>query len=387
VEVPYWSAVQAQGSRTMTGIALACSGLGHVRRGNETWARTIAEALHADGESVRLYGGGPLRDARCPYTRVWNLRRDWWGWGRLDWGRRYAYEQQTFARALACRLGRDQPEIAHTADPVIAYRLNRAAPKGGFRLVYKDGLLLGPNWCRQFNWVQVLAPYYLDEATKAGVRTDRWFIIPHIVDVTRFAPPTDRSTARRGVLGPAVPDNAFVLLAVGDFAPESNKRLDWVVSEVTSLGPRSETHLLLAGQASPDHVRRIAELCRPLGKRAHLFPNTPADRMPDLYRAADAFAHAALREPFGIVFLEALSSGLPAVGHNFPVTAWIIGAGGTSVDMTRPGELAGTLDRWRWDPNLRRDIGAAGRDRAMSTFTADRIVPLYRKLYATVRAS
>ncbi|MBV8269771.1 MAG: glycosyltransferase family 4 protein [Planctomycetaceae bacterium] len=370
----------------MSGVALACSGLGDVRRGNEAWARAMAEALHAAGEPVRLYGGGPLSDARCPYTRVWNVRRDWWGWpGRMTWGRRYAYEQQTFAWALVRRLRRDRPAVAHTADPVLAYRLSQAAPRGGFRLVYKDGLLLGPDWCRRFDWVQVLAPYYLDEAVKAGVRTDRWFVIPHVVDVTRFAPPIDRTAARHAVLGPAVPDDAFVVLAAGDFAPESNKRLDWVVSEVASLGPDSGVQLLLAGQAAPDHVRRVAELCRPLGDRAHLRPNTPPDRMPDLYRAADAFAHAALREPFGIVFIEALSSGLPAVGHPFPVTAWIIGAGGATADMTRPGELAGTLDRWRRDSGLRREAGAAGRDRAKSEFTAGRIVPLYRQLYAAVR--
>jgi glycosyltransferase involved in cell wall biosynthesis len=253
-------------------------------------------------------------------------------------------------------------------------------------LVYKDGLLLGPDWCRQFDWVQVLAPYYLDEAMRAGVRTDRWFVIPHIVDVARFAPPSNRTAARNAVLGPEVRDDAFVVLAVGDFAPESSKRLDWVVSEVASLNPWLETHLILAGQAALDDIRRVAELCRPLGRRAHLFPNTPPDRMPDLYRAADAFAHAALREPFGIVFIEALSSGLPAVGHTFPVTAWIIGAGGTTADMTRPGELASVLDRWQRVPSLRRDVGAAGRDRAMSTFTAGRIVPLYRQLYAAVRA-
>jgi glycosyltransferase involved in cell wall biosynthesis len=253
--------------------------------------------------------------------------------------------------------------------------------------VYKDGLLLGPDWCRQFDWVQVLAPHYLDEAIKARVRTDRWFLIPHVVDVTRFDGSRDRTAARRAVLGPEVPDDAFVVLAVGDFAPDSHKRLDWVVSEVAALGARSTTHLLMAGQAAPEHIHRLAELCRPLGKRAHLLPNTPPDRMPDLYRAADAFAHAALREPFGIVFIEALSSGLPAVGHAFPVTAWIIGAGGTTADMTRPGELAGILDSWRREPGLRVDVGAAGRDRALSMFAAARITPMYRQLYAAVRAS
>jgi glycosyltransferase involved in cell wall biosynthesis len=252
--------------------------------------------------------------------------------------------------------------------------------------VYKDGLLLGPEWCRRFDWVLVLAPYYFEEAVKAGIKTDRWFIIPHIVDVAHFAPPTDRLLARRAVLGDSAPDGAFVVLAAGDFALQSNKRLDWVVSEVTSLGPDSGVHLLLAGQAAPEDVRRVEDLCRPLGARVHLRPNTPPEKMPDLYRAADAFAHASLREPFGIVFIEALATGIPVVGHRFPVTEWIIGDGGTTVDMTSPGELARVLDRWRREPSLRRDFGAVARSRAISTFTAEQIVPLYRQLYAAVRA-
>jgi glycosyltransferase involved in cell wall biosynthesis len=266
----------------MNRVAIACSGLGAIRRGNEAWARTVAESLHEAGELVELYGGGPLPEARCPYTPVWNVRRDWRGWPRrMTWGRRYAYEQQTFAWALARRLGRDHAEIAHIGDPVAAYRLSLAARRGGLPVVYKDGLILGADFCRHFDWVQVEAPFYLDEAVRAGVRTGRWFVIPCIVDTARFAPPSDPAAARHAVLGPSVPEDAFVVLAVGDFAPESNKRLDWVVSEVASLGPGSGVHLLLAGQASPDHVRRVAEMCRPLPDRAHLRPNTPTDRMPE----------------------------------------------------------------------------------------------------------
>jgi glycosyltransferase involved in cell wall biosynthesis len=256
----------------------------------------------------------------------------------------------------------------------------------GFSLVYKDGLLLGPEWCRRFEWVHVLAPYYQEEGARIGLKTDKWFVIPHFVDTERFAPVSDRLHARSSVLGEAVPDDSLIVLAVGDFAPESNKRLVWIISELLSLGPSANIHLVLAGQATSSQMRQLQLHCRPLGNRVHLRPNTSPQQMSDLYRAADVFVHAALREPFGLVLIEALSTGLPVVCHPFPVTQWIVGKGGTSVDMTVPGELACVLDRWRREPNLRRDLGAAARDRATSTFTAERIIPLYRQFYAAIRA-
>ena len=38
-------------------IAIACSGLGHVHRGIETWAADLARALHEAGEDVTLFQG------------------------------------------------------------------------------------------------------------------------------------------------------------------------------------------------------------------------------------------------------------------------------------------------------------------------------------------
>jgi hypothetical protein len=62
-------------------IAIASSGLGHVQRGIEAWARSLAEMLHARGEDVVLYHGGGeygVPDRRLPFrkrgdrlTRAW----------------------------------------------------------------------------------------------------------------------------------------------------------------------------------------------------------------------------------------------------------------------------------------------------------------------------
>src|SRR5437016_287655 len=84
------------GRREPGKVAIVCSGLGHIRRGNETWAQTVAEGLHTRGECVSLLGGGSLPAAQCPYVRMWNLPREYWLTRRyLSWQRRYLIEQLT----------------------------------------------------------------------------------------------------------------------------------------------------------------------------------------------------------------------------------------------------------------------------------------------------
>src|SRR5688500_14297929 len=98
-------------------VAIACSGLGHVFRGNETWAMTVAEGLHKSGGHVILFGSGPRPDARSPYVRVPCLRRDGWLRRWLSWDKAYLFEQVTFARNLRRHLRADRFDIIHSPDP------------------------------------------------------------------------------------------------------------------------------------------------------------------------------------------------------------------------------------------------------------------------------
>lgn len=319
----------------------------------------------------------------CDYTRVWNLPRDWFAWRPfLSWARRYAWEQQSFSLALDFHLKRNPAGVVHVADPVLAHRVSLRARARGYEVVYKDGLLLGPEWLRRFRWVQVLAPHYRDEAVAQGIPVESCFVIPHMVDPIRYQPAVDKGLARQRVLGPDCPAEARVIMAVGDFSAEGNKRLDWIVSEVLKLDHRMQTHLVMAGQASARDYARMKTLCAPLGSRAHLLPNTPPGEMASLYQVADIMAHASLREPFGIALIEAMACGIPVIGHaGHPVTGWIIGEGGAMVDMTIPGELAHKMVGWLANPSLVSDLGQAARQRALDNFAPAAVVPLYRQLY------
>ena len=62
--------------------------------------------------------------------------------------------------------------------------------------------------------------------------------------------------------------------------------------------------------------------------------------MPDLYRAADAFVLASLQEMFGIVLLEALSTGLPILCNDTPDFRTIVGPAGLYHNLNDPGAFA-----------------------------------------------
>jgi len=368
-------------------VAIICSGLGQVRRGNETWAHTVAEALHAAGWPVTLFGGGPLTTT-CPYVQVRNWPREsFLARFGMSWHNRYVLEQLSFAAAVKRHLARDPHPLLHVADPSLGQRLQRSAKELGAQLVYKDGLLLGPAWCRQFDVVQVLAPAYLEAARKEHVDTKKWFIIPHLVDTQRFQPPADRAMVRQQLFGDKIPVDACVVLAVGDLSPNSNKRLDWIVRETATLPAATRPYVVFIGQASPADARAFQELAaNQLGERAVVLTNVKPADMPAYYQAADIFAHAAQREPFGIVFLEAMASGLPVLAHHYEVTQWIVGEGGLTFDMGASGELAKRIQAWVQQPAERTHFAELARTRAVKQFSPAQIVPQYEQMYRQISA-
>jgi glycosyltransferase involved in cell wall biosynthesis len=71
----------------------------------------------------------------------------------------------------------------------------------------------------------------------------------------------------------------------------------------------------------------------------------PADELGRVFDQADLFAMPTRSEAFGIVFIEALCSGLPVVGSTVDNVPWIVGDAGECPDPTDEDAVFGALSR------------------------------------------
>lgn len=146
-----------------------------------------------------------------------------------------------------------------------------------------------------------------------GVDPARIHIVGNTVDGTRFVPGArDPALAQRYGIGM----DARVVLTVARLdANERYKGYDRVLQSLARLGPGYEDvrYLLVGDGGDRGRVRSLAgELG--LEERLILTGFVPDIDLPAHYRLADAFAMPSRGEGFGIVFLEAMASGVPVLG-------------------------------------------------------------------------
>ena len=159
-------------------IAVASSGLGHIARGVETWARDTADALHERDVDVTLFGGAPLapapgkaqrvavpclrRFSRLSRLIVWLMPGFMWRWG-LKSG--YGLEQLTFWRHLEPLLREAGFDVLHVQDPMVAFWCRRARLAGRIktREILAHGTEEPAAFLSNFEYVQHLVPYHLEK--------------------------------------------------------------------------------------------------------------------------------------------------------------------------------------------------------------------------------
>ena len=357
-------------------ILFALAGLHRVARGAEVAFLSVAQELAKAGEDVTLIGSGPEIAGRpYRYVQVGAVPRE-----RFERFPKFpalrsdtAWEELTFAAGLLQQFEPRNFDVTVTcAYPFTNWALRR--PNIGRRrrpphvFVTQNG-----DWPAQSDEAEFrffgcdglvcINPDYLERNRDKY----RCALIPNGVDTERFRP---------GPRDPHIFDlepDAPVVLMVSAMIPSKN-----VASGIDAVSRIPDARLVVAGDGPlRDDLRAQADQLMP-GRYRQI--QVSADRMPELYRAADVFLHLSKDESFGNVYVEALACGLPVVAYDLPRTRWIVGEAGMLSPSENPDELTRIISRALVEGSKRSEASVA----RASGFKWEEIARQYRSFFEDV---
>lgn len=153
---------------------------------------------------------------------------------------------------------------------------------------------------RQAKVVVAVSEKVAKELIEIGIPPECLRVILNGVDLQEFAP----GTVDRQKLG--LPENVPLALFAGDIRI-ARKNLDTILHALVQV---PELHLVVVGATAGSPYPQLAESLN-LENRVH-FLGFRQD-VPDLMKAADFLVFPSRYEPFGLVVLEAMATGLPVV--------------------------------------------------------------------------
>lgn len=219
-----------------------------------------------------------------------------------------------------------------------------------------------------------------------GVRPDRIVMAYPTVDAGRFRPglPFEHLRARIGLTAA----QRFIL-SVGRL--QRRKSFDQVVRALPALLQRGiDVHYGIVGIG--DDWEYLQSLAQELGvsNRLHLLGHVDPSELPNWYNACDLFAMPNRdiegdTEGFGIVYLEANACAKPAIAGRAGGTGSAVedGVNGLRVDGDDVHAVEAAIARLLLDVDESRRIGAAARQRILTSFTPERRVELIRQVILT----
>lgn len=221
-----------------------------------------------------------------------------------------------------------------------------------------------------------------------GIQSDHVQVIPNFVDTERFeaVSATEAWNVRRSL---GMPDGAMVLISIGRL--EEEKRFECLIELLLPLfRTRDDLYLLIVGEGPLETELRAQIVAAGMEARMCLLGSR--FDVPQLLKAADIFVLVSRVESFGIVALEAMLAGLPVVAVRVGGLGELIvpDVTGTLLDEAHMADFARTVALLLDDPARRKQMGKAGRKRALDHFerskVVNRIVQTYDRVLTEQRA-
>lgn len=269
-----------------------------------------------------------------------------------------------------------------TAAFLAAEMIGHSAPKIVTTLHGTDTTMLGSN--PQYHGAIAHALTHSDAVTAVSEslrrQTIETFALSRTIDVipnffTPGAPARSREEVRREL---GVTDE-FLLLHMSNLRP--SKRIDLLFRIIAKTKERNRVRLLiLAGGSFASSEPLLDEL----GIRKNVIVRTAADPVENYLQAADAGLYTSEIESFGLSILETMFFAKPIIAFAVGGIPEVAGSTGSLRKFGDVDGMAKTIDDLIESPEKAREIGEAGRKRAVAKFTANMAIPRYEAVYHRV---
>jgi glycosyltransferase involved in cell wall biosynthesis len=214
-------------------------------------------------------------------------------------------------------------------------------------------------------------------ALRAGAPAEHIRLVFNGTDLRRFSPGENGAAA--GGFGP------HMVFACRQLFPR--KGIRFLLEAGAQLKPQfPDLHIVLAGDGfeRPELAQLASELG--IGADVTFLGWVPNAELPPYYRAAAVSVIPSLEEGFGIPAAEAMGCEVPVVASDAGGLPEVVENGVTGLVVPRGNSaaLADAIGLLLADPERRRRMGQAGRERALRLFDWDRSAQQFEELYREV---
>ncbi|NMA20796.1 MAG: glycosyltransferase family 4 protein [Lentisphaerae bacterium] len=228
-----------------------------------------------------------------------------------------------------------------------------------------------PEWCSRRNaWhMRTLLPASIRKAEKCLVPTrhvaERIYSVLGIpfrkIEVVSWGVDFRRFSTRVPLEELQIPKEYF--LFVGNIEPKKN--LELLLKAYASCAERTRLALVIVGRAGwkcRDTLKALRHWKGP-GK-IYWMGRLPDQSLTAVYQQATALIMPSLEEGFGLPVLEGMAAGIPVLHSKHPALIEVAGGAGLAFSQYDSDELAKLMIKISENPDLRKELIRAGRERA-----------------------
>lgn len=218
-----------------------------------------------------------------------------------------------------------------------------------------------------------------------GVPLDSIELVYNPIDTDALQAPS--ATSRAELLRACgLPPDSFILLNVARVSPQ--KGLLYALRALPSIRQRfPSAHLLSVGATTdPAWLEQLEREAASLGVKDHFHLLGARRDVIDFLRACDVFIFPSLYEGLGIALIEAMAAGCACVASAAGPIPEVVrdGEDGILVPPARPEAIAAAVCQLLDDEALRRRLGTAARNAALSRFQPQKSAAALTRIYESV---